>query len=304
MSQPKRWKPSDEIEAHGVRLSLNAWAERLGCPVQTILGRLHRGRSDADAVGQPISKQGGSNRGSTLAAEVLTMEEMARLLDACNDGTTGQRNRALLVLGWRSGIRCAEALALQPKDLDADAHTVRILHGKGNKARTVGLDGQAWAVMQTWIELRQGLTLKPNARLFCTLEGGPICDRYVRSLMARLAKAAGITKHVHYHGLRHTLAFELAAEGVPMNIIQQQLGHSNLAVTSRYIAHLNPAQTISRMKDREWGAGRSTSSTAPAAVPAPGWLDRLRADIGDRLLVFSDTRTQPDQFRAIVLLID
>jgi hypothetical protein len=49
---------------------------------------------------------------------------------------------------------------------------------------------------------------------------------------------------VHPHGLRHTHAYELANEGTPLHVIQQQLGHSSLATTDRYIRHLNPQQVV------------------------------------------------------------
>jgi hypothetical protein len=62
--------------------------------------------------------------------------------------------------------------------------------------------------------------------------------------MPRLAAKANIEKRVHAHGLRHTHASELAREGVPMNVIQAQLGHSNLGTTSRYLAHIAPAEVI------------------------------------------------------------
>ena len=69
--------------------------------------------------------------------------------------------------------------------------------------------------------------------LLCTLKGQPVASAYVRALMPRLARRAGIDKCVHPHGLRHTHA-ELAFEGMPMNAIQAQLGHSSLATTRRY----------------------------------------------------------------------
>jgi integrase len=68
----------------------------------------------------------------------------------------------------------------------------------------------------------------------------------------RLAAKAGIEKRVHPHGLRHTHAAELAREGVPMNVIQAQLGHSSLATTSRYLAHVAPQHVVEAMKAREW----------------------------------------------------
>jgi site-specific recombinase XerD len=106
-------------------------------------------------------------------------------------------------------------------------------------------------IRDRWIDKRKELGLGRRSRLFCTLEGKPIDTSYVRHLMKRLAAKAGIDKRVHAHGLRHTLAAELAAEHVPMNMIQAQLGHGSLATTSRYLDHIRPQQLIDEMQQRE-----------------------------------------------------
>ena len=77
-------------------------------------------------------------------------------------------------------------------------------------------------------------------------------------MIQRMAKRAKIEKRVHPHGLRHTHAYELANEGTPLHVIQQQLGHSSLATTDRYISHLSPQAVIKAMKAR----GRSPISIA------------------------------------------
>ncbi|MDB5348639.1 MAG: tyrosine recombinase XerC [Schlesneria sp.] len=290
------------LTSQGETKTLAEWAQSLGCPVQTLIGRLNRGQSIDQAVRTPIGSRGGQNRGAKTPAEVLTGAEMELLLEACSRGATGERNRALIVIGWRNGLRCFEALGLLPQDLDAQRQTIRVRHGKGDRARTVGLDVQAWEILNRWLVVRGGLGIADTAPLLCTLEGGPLDDRYVCSLMTRLRKAAGIRKRVHFHGLRHTMASELAAEGVPMHVIQQQLGHSNLAVTSRYINHLNPQETIAAMKARSWNGTPAPIANANRRPP-PGWLDRLRAEIGEsRLLLFQDSRQDLENVRAVVLL--
>lgn len=294
-------KPSDHITVRGVTKSIAEFSAEKGCPVQTLLGRLGRGWSEERAVDEPISTKGGSNRGKKSPAEVLTPDELQALLAQCSKGTTGERNQALIVIGWRAGLRITEALSLTLGNLDQREQTVRILHGKGDKARTVGLDRQAWAVVDRWLAARTAAGIGPTAPLFCTLKGGRVDARYVRELMPRLAAAAGITKRVHFHGLRHTHAFELAGEGLAIHVIQQQLGHSNAAITSRYLAHLNPAETIAKMKGRSWGKQPGVVAV-PGAPPAPGWLDRLREEIGSRLMLFHDGRTDVQDFKAVVLL--
>src|SRR6266487_3719423 len=74
--------------------------------------------------------------------EPLSSAEVRALLAACSpESLTGMRARALLVVLWRAGLRCAEALALRPCDVDFAAGTIRVRFGKGRKARTVGIDG-------------------------------------------------------------------------------------------------------------------------------------------------------------------
>jgi site-specific recombinase XerD len=196
---------------------------------------------------------GRPNRGKTFPAEIMTADEVRALIKACsNRAPTGVRNQALIVALYRGGLRISEALALKPKDLDREAGTIRVLQGKGSKARTVGLDPTAFAVIERWLERREALDINGHRPLFCTLKGQPVQSAYVRALLPRLAARADIEKRVHPHALRHTHAAELAREGVPLNLIQAQLGHSNVATTSRYLAHIQPVQVIETMKARTW----------------------------------------------------
>ena len=194
-----------------------------------------------------------ANKGQRYPAEILTADEVRALIRACsNRAPTGIRNRALLVLLYRAGCRISEALRLLPKDLDRAAGTATVLRGKGGTRRTIGLDPGAFAVVERWLDVRAKLGITSRAPIICTLKGKPVASAYVRALMPRLARRAGIEKRVHAHGLRHTHAAELALEGHPMNLIQAQLGHSSLATTSRYLAHIGPAQLIQAMRARTW----------------------------------------------------
>ena len=192
------------------------------------------------------------NKGKTYPAEILTRDEVGLLFRACSSkAPTGIRNRALITVLYRAGLRVSEALALALKDVDREACTVRVLHCKGNRARVTGIDAHPFAAIDRWIDKRKELGLGRRSRLFCTLQGQPIDTSYVRRTLTRLATRAGIEKRVHAHGLRHTLAAELAAEHLSMNVIQAQLGHGSLATTSRYLAHIQPQQLIDEMQKRE-----------------------------------------------------
>jgi site-specific recombinase XerD len=191
----------------------------------------------------------GHNRGQTLPAEPLTAEEVRALFQATNRGDTGTRNRALLALLYGTGLRLGEALALRPADADLSSGTVRVLHGKGNKARTVGLDPGTAAHVQAWVDARRRLGHR-NGKLFCRLDGGPWSPQAVREMLRRAREKAGLEKRVYPHGLRHTHAAELVAEGVPMDIIRDQLGHTSLAVTDRYLHHVAPRRVVDAMRVR------------------------------------------------------
>ena len=194
-----------------------------------------------------------TNRGRRLPPEILTDEEVHALLRACSArAATGIRNRALIAVLYRSGLRINEALSLCPKDVDRRTGAIRVLNGKGKRARTVGIDPGAMAVLQRWLDMRTRIGLSGGQRLFCTHEGRPMTDSYVRVLLPRLARKAGIEKRVHAHGFRHTHAAQLRAEGVDIGIISKQLGHRSIATTARYLDHIAPYAVIEALHGRRW----------------------------------------------------
>lgn len=192
-----------------------------------------------------------ANKGKKYPPEVLSPEEVSELLKTpSNRAPTGIRNKAMLYLGYRAGLRLSEVLALYPKDVETDKGIIRVLHGKGDKARTVGLPPDACVALDRWLDKRKAMKLGSRSPLFCTLDGKPLSDAYVRALMKRLRDRADIQKRVHFHGLRHTCAWELAKENVPMPIIQKALGHTSLQTTDRYLRHVAPIDVIDVMKSR------------------------------------------------------
>jgi site-specific recombinase XerD len=153
---------------------------------------------------------------------------------------------------YRTGIRISEALKLYPKDLDRDAGTVRVLFGKRGKARTVGMDSGGFALVDAWEAHRRALSLNGRQPLFCTLRGRRLSADYVRAMLPRLARRAGIDKRVHAHCLRHTHAAELRAERIDIGVICKQLGHASIATTAKYLDHLTPQQVIDAVRGRHW----------------------------------------------------
>lgn len=193
-----------------------------------------------------------STRGRRFPPEVLSDREFRTLLDACGLSPIGLRNRALLVVMYRSGLRVREAVSLHAKDLDLDAGVVRVLWAKGGRSRTVGIDPAAATEVARWLAARAALRVPPGSPLFCGPGGRAITPGYIRHLLPGLARLAGIAKRVHAHGFRHTHAAQLRAEGVDVAIISRQLGHRSILTTIRYLDHLNPTAVIDAMRKREW----------------------------------------------------
>jgi len=135
---------------------------------------------------------------------------------------------------YRSGLRISEALALKPASVSLEDCKARVLRGKGGKATVRGFHPTATDSLARWLDARKSLGLA-NGPLFCTLDGSPLSDRYVRDLLKRLAAKAGIDKRVHPHSLRHTFADELRRSGADVVTISKLLGHSSIAVTARYL---------------------------------------------------------------------
>jgi site-specific recombinase XerD len=193
------------------------------------------------------------NEGRKFPPEPLTHEEVIKLMNQCSKrAPTGKRDRALIVVLWRGQLRVKEALDLKVADFDPKACTLRVLKGKGSKARVAVIDQQAAAELTAWLEARKALGFNGHKPIFCTLKGGPLSTAQVREMLPRRARKAGIEKRVHAHGLRHTGASELAQEGIALLDIQEQLGHSNPSTTDRYLHKLNPVGRAERLRNRTW----------------------------------------------------
>ena len=192
-------------------------------------------------------------RGKTYPVEILTPDEVRAMAAQCSTTTSyGIRNRALIVMLYRTGLRLGEVLALQPKDVNLEIGAVTVLHGKGDRMRTVGIDPGADPHIAAWLDRRVAIGLASDAPLFCSLQGRSLTGNTIRDTLRSLARRAGIDKRVHPHGFRHTHAYELMMEGIPMPIIQRQLGHASLATTDTYLSHIAPKLVIETMTHREW----------------------------------------------------
>jgi site-specific recombinase XerD len=192
-----------------------------------------------------------STKGQKFPPEVLKPDEVRALMGGCSKrAPTGVRNRALIAVLWRSGLRISEALALKPSDIDMDANTIRVAEGKGRRHRVVACDDEALALVGRWLAVRASRGHTGRQTVFCTLSGAVVAQRYVRNLLRRLARKVGVERRVHPHAFRHTFAAELVQEGQPLSVIQEALGHSSITMTAYYLRRIAPANLVQVARER------------------------------------------------------
>jgi site-specific recombinase XerD len=191
------------------------------------------------------------NKGQLYPADPPTVEEIVAVMRLTGEHAHGWRLRAMIVVLWRGGLRIHEALALAEHDLDPTRGSLLVRDGKGGKRREVGMDKWGWEHIRPWLTERTEL---PVGRLFCIIDGPtrgrPWASAGVRRELRQLATQAGVRRRFAPHQLRHAHALELAREGVPLNIIQRQLGHANLGTTSIYLQGIDPEEIIAAVRTR------------------------------------------------------
>jgi len=175
-----------------------------------------------------------SKNGGRRERALLGESEVQRLLLAASErAPTGVRNRALVALLYCAGLRLEEALRLAVDDVELERGAVRV---RGRCARSAHLFPAARPYLEAWLALRGHLGLAARAPLFCTLDGGALAPAYVRAMLARLARRAGLSTRVHAHGLRHAFAARAAGAGLGTAALAEQLGQRSARSAARALA--------------------------------------------------------------------
>ncbi len=210
---------------------------------------------------------------SKIGAKAMTVEESQRLLHACADAVKqaaaeGDEAKTYLVkcyetvvyIALTTGMRQGEILALRPQDIDFEENMIHVSKNlssarggakldttKTGKARNVSITAETADKIREWIKYQElfekeffGIFVNKMNLLFTNSAGGAInqanfATRYFRLLLAR----TGLTGYT-FHSLRHTHATQLLMSGVHAKVVQERLGHSNLATTMNIYVHAMP----------------------------------------------------------------
>jgi len=241
-------------------------------------------------------------KAAKLMEKVLTEDELRALLaQETTTSATGLRNKALLLLMATSGLRVSEALGLRPADLEREKGEVVAVTLPATKAgvkQKAGVNPEAAALIDRWLEKRKGLGINGRAPVFCTVTEGaktgfatggrvkpgqPLSRQYVHKLVRDLARRAGIEgKRVSPHSLRHTFG-TLLARTKPGAVVQKALRHATPDVTNLYV-HIG----MGEVREAVNGLPALTDE-APKETPEPHADDdrlaaleaRLEADLAE-----------------------
>ncbi len=160
----------------------------------------------------------------------LTAEDVKKLIDACRT----PRDRALVLLMVDTGLRRAELCALNWEDVDISSGLVRVVRGKGGKARSVVV---GVATRRALLAYRRTVAAESAKPLFQTDDGSRFTFNGLRSLLLRLGQRAGV--QVSPHALRRTFATMSLRAGMNLLHLQGLLGHSTIEMTRRYVQMLD-----------------------------------------------------------------
>jgi len=189
-----------------------------------------------DYIDQDPSELLESPRKSKHLPTVLSLEEVNRMMEAIDlSSNEGHRNRAMMEMLYGSGLRVSELVDLRLSRMYLNEHYM-LIEGKGSKQRFVPISPVAEEWFGYWMQERATWPVKPEARdiVFVNRYGRPLTRVMVFTIVRRLCESAGITKTVSPHTLRHSFATHLLQNGADLRVIQQLLGHEDLATTEIY----------------------------------------------------------------------
>ena len=193
-----------------------------------------------DYIDQDPSELLEGPRKSKHLPTVLSLDEINRMMAAIDlSSNEGHRNRAMMEILYGSGLRVSELVNLRLSQIYLNEHYM-LIDGKGSKQRLVPLSPVAEEWFGYWMQERATWPLKPESKdtAFVNRYGRPMTRAMVFTIVRRLCAEAGITKTVSPHTLRHSFATHLLQNGADLRIIQQLLGHEDLATTEIY-THVN-----------------------------------------------------------------
>ncbi len=176
-------------------------------------------------------------RQGLILPHVLDKQTVTELIESIDmeDVPLGVRDRAMIELIYACGLRVSELTDCKLEFLDKDEFFLRV-KGKGDKTRLVPVGESAMMALNAYLAKGRPKLAKPKSKsdIFLNVRGNKLTRERVLQVISERAKAAGIEQRVFPHILRHSFATHLLENGADLRIIQEMLGHSDIATTQIY----------------------------------------------------------------------
>jgi integrase/recombinase XerD len=175
-------------------------------------------------------------KAATKLPETLDATTVDKLLTSIDlTKRLGLRDLAIMELFYASGLRLSEICNSMLESLDLDDKFLRVT-GKGNKTRLVPIGARALDALKRYLnnERHSLAGKKTHSNIFLSVRGGPLSPDRVRQIVKERAKAANLDQNIYPHLLRHSFATHLLENGADLRVIQELLGHSDIATTQIY----------------------------------------------------------------------
>ncbi len=164
--------------------------------------------------------------------EFITEEEFEELVGAIDQLVI----RTVVQTMFYTGGRISEILNLKLEDVDLEERVIHIIEGKGNKDRNIPINDKLYDILQNYLEnIREVDEYIETDKFFANKSTGMVSGSYVNRCIQEATNNLGWEKHISSHILRHSFGTNLLEKGASLVSIQKLLGHTNLAVTSRYL---------------------------------------------------------------------
>jgi integrase/recombinase XerD len=221
LAQRKR----DGLAASSVRLELVA----LRIFFRWLNARRHREGDPAEPILAP--------RVDKRLPDTMNEPDVKRLIESVNGQTPlDRRDRAILELFYAAGLRLSELTNARLENLDMEEGFIRVT-GKGNKTRLAPVGKAALAALQVYLDHARPVLVKARTEswIFISRRGGQLSIERVQELLKERAAQAGMDPaRIHPHLLRHSFATHLLSRGADLRVIQEMLGHADIATTQIY----------------------------------------------------------------------
>lgn len=172
----------------------------------------------------------------------ITQSEWKLFFNAITGSRNETRDKALLQMAYKHGLRVSELTDLRLSDLDMTEKIVFIRRLKNGLSTSHPLQPETVKLLQRWLQVRMKYTRgRQEDYLFLSTHGAKISRQWVYKLCARYSQRAGLRVKVHPHMLRHACGYALANQGLDTRLIQDYLGHRNIHHTVLYTAS-NPGR--------------------------------------------------------------